>query len=83
MRSDVGKIGLAVLRGLAFHSRFFYRGKLRLQFVRDLLGEIGLNRKDVGQVSIVVARPKMFVGRGIDQLHIYPNAVAGAANATF
>src|SRR5882724_306298 len=48
MRLDKSEIGLAVLRWPAFHSRFFYRRKLRLERFRNFLSEVGLNRKHVG-----------------------------------
>src|SRR5207237_3112725 len=83
MRLDKSEIGLAVLRWAAFHSRFFYRRKLRLERFRDFLGEIGLNRKDVGQIAVVIARPKMFVRGRIDQLHVNANTIPGTAHAAF
>ena len=45
--------------------------------------EIGLNRKDVGQIAVIIAGPKMFVRGGVDQLHVNANAIAGTADAAF
>ena len=60
------KIRFVVLRRFIFDPGLLCRRKLGLQFVRDLLSEIGLNRKDVGQIAVIIIRPEMFVGSRID-----------------
>src|SRR4029077_14330457 len=53
------EIGLAVFRGLSFDSRFFRGRKFGLERVGDFLSESGLNRKHVGHIAIIIARPNM------------------------
>src|SRR4029077_11299059 len=83
VRLDKSEIGLAVFRGLAFESRFFRGRKLGLERVGDFLREIGLNGKHIRHIAIIIARPNMLVTVGVDQLHVYPHLVAGAADAAF
>ena len=45
--------------------------------------EIGLNGKDVCQVSVIIFRPEMLVVHGIDQLHVYTHAIADPADTAF
>ena len=83
VRLDEGEIGLAVLGRLARHLRLLGRRKLRLQFVRDFLREIGLDREDIRQIAVVIFRPDMLVVHGVDQLHVHPHSIPGLAHASF
>ena len=83
MRLDKSEVGLAVFRRLAFHSRFFRGRKFGLERIADFLGKISLDGKHIGYIAIVIARPNMLVAIRIDQLHVYPHLVAGAADTAF
>ena len=83
MRPDKCEISLGILGRFALDLRLFARRKLCLKFVRDLLGKIGLNGKDVGQIAVVIAGPEMLVRRCVDQLHINADTIAGTTDAAF
>src|SRR5439155_18136014 len=44
---------------------------------------IGLNGKNVGQIAIVIFCPNVLVVARVDQLHVNPDAIATATDATF
>src|SRR5262249_42757484 len=66
VRSNKRQVRFAVLRRFGLEMRLFGWRKFRLEFARDLLSEIGLDREDVGQIAVVIVRPKMLVGSGVD-----------------
>ena len=49
----------------------------------NFLREVGLDGKDIGQITVVIFRPDMFVVLGVDQLHIHPHAISLAPHAAF
>ena len=78
---DKSEVGLAIFRWLAFHLRFFAGRQFCPQFTRDFLCQIGLDCKNVGDIAIVVVRPKMLVGIRINQLHVHSHLVSRATHA--
>src|SRR4029077_713139 len=58
---DEGEIGLAVFGGLVLYLRFFAWRQFCPQFSRDLLGQIGLNRQHICQLSIVIFSPNVLI----------------------
>ena len=77
------QIGSAVFRGPALDLRLLHWRELRLQFAYDLLGQVSLNSKHIGQVAIVIFRPHVLVVCGVDQLNVHAHPIADAANAAF
>jgi hypothetical protein len=70
--------------GSALLDRFLLLGQqLEPQGRNDLLGDLILDRENVGEVAIVALGPEMVAGRSVDQLGGDPNAVAGLAHAAF
>ena len=45
--------------------------------------EVGLNRKNIGQIAVVIFCPDMLVIVRVDQLHADPDAIANPADAAF
>ena len=83
VRLNKSEVSLTVFCRLAFHSRLFRGRKFRLERIADFLGEVSLDGKDIGYIAIVIARPNVLVAIRIDQLHVYPHLVAGAADTAF
>ena len=71
-----GQIGFAIFGGPALDLRLLHWREFRLQFAHDLLREISLNGKHIGQVAIVIFRPKVLVGVSVNQLHIHAHPIA-------
>ena len=83
MRLIESQVGLAILGRLAFHPLLFAWRQFCPQLIRDLLGEIGLNREHIRELTIVIFRPHVLVILCVNQLHVDAHAVANAANAAF
>ena len=60
-----------------FEAGHLYRGG-----AHDASGDIVLNAEDVFDLGVVYVGPDLLSGRGLDQLGIDADAVAGATNAT-
>ena len=83
MRLNKEQIRIRILV-LALSSRSFsFGGKFCLQGGGNFLCEIGLNRKDVSQIAVVIFCPDVFVVVRVDELNVHPNAIASATDATF
>src|SRR5438105_12918468 len=77
------QIGVRILGWPLIETRFFIGRKFRLESGSDFLREIGLDGKDVGQITIVILRPNVLVAVGVDQLDVDAHSIADAANAAF
>jgi hypothetical protein len=47
------------------------------------LGQVSLNGKHISKITIIIFRPHVLVGVGVNQLHVYTHSIADAANAAF
>ena len=77
------QIGFAIFGRSALDLRLLHWRQFRLQFAHNLLGQVRLNGKHIGEIAIVVFRPHVLVRVGINQLHIYADAIADPTNAAF
>ena len=66
---------------LLAHALLFVGAQSRFQCSRNAQRDIGLNREDVREITIVRLRPEMLVALRIDQLRDDAHAIAGAAHA--
>jgi hypothetical protein len=78
-----GEIGFVVFGRFAQDLLLLARGKLRLELLRDLLRQVGLNCEYVGQFPIIIFRPKVPVRLGIDQLHVQAHPIALPTHTSF
>ena len=76
-------VSLAVFGRLAFHPLLFAWRQFCPQLIRDLLSEICLNRKNISHIAVVIVGPDVFVGVGVDQLHVHAHFVSRSAHASF
>src|SRR4029077_14688082 len=83
VRLNEEQIGVRILGWPVVEASFFIWRKFRLKRGSNFLREIGLNSKDVSQITVVIFRPNVLVVAGIDQLHIDANPIADATNAAF
>ncbi len=83
VRLHKSKVSLAVFGGSLRHLRFFLRRQSGLEGIGDLLRQIALNGEDIGELPVVIFRPQMLVGVGIDQLHVHAHAIADASHTAF
>ena len=67
---------------LADRTLFLWR-ELSLKLVGYFLGDLALNRENIGEIAIIGLRPKMRISAGVNELRHYPNAVRRALNASF
>src|SRR2546430_14614624 len=78
---------IAVVRDKICCRRFFDRrllakGNFGLKLVGDGLGNFALDREHVVERPIIMLRPEMRIGPGVDQLGVYTNAVGRALHAS-
>ena len=83
MRLEKKQVSVRILGWPAIEARFFVGREFCLEGGTDFLREIGLNRKDIGQIAVVIFRPNVLVGVGVDQLDVDAHAIADPANAPF
>jgi hypothetical protein len=57
--------------------------ELRLQLLGDGFGHLALDRKDVGQSSVVGVGPKVRIIGCFDQLHVHAHGVADLLHSSF
>src|SRR6476469_10192583 len=81
--SQIKIVGGEVFRGPLFDSRFLLWRKLCLKLIGDPLGDVSLDGKDVGQLSVVSLCPKMRASTSIDQLSSNPHSIAHTAHFLF
>src|SRR5438128_1894185 len=67
---------------LADRTLFLWR-ELGLKLVGDFLGNLALNRENIGKIAIIGLRPKMRIGAGVNELRHYSDAVSRALNTSF
>ena len=79
--AQIVRVGLDILRRRLLDRLLLLRQELDLELLDDRLGDLVLNREDVGQVAVVAGGPEMAVGRSFDQFGIDPDPVAGLADA--
>ena len=83
VRLNKEQISIRIFCRLAIKPCFFVRREFRLESRGNFLREIGLNRKDVGQIAVVIFRPNVLVVIRVDQLHAHSDAIASATDAAF
>jgi hypothetical protein len=71
VRGGFGKDAVPLETGELYHGRS-----------DDASGDVVLHAEDVLDLGIICFGPDVSPGRGLDQLRVDPNAIAGAANAT-
>src|SRR5439155_26346867 len=97
LRSHVGRINVAVdnclglkvklervqvLSWALFDFRLLLRRKFGLELSDNRLGQLALDREQVGRGTIVSFGPDVTVGACVDQLRIDANAITGALHRT-
>src|SRR6266581_2248638 len=83
VRLDKKQICIGIFCRLAIKLFFFVGREFRLKGRGNFLREIGLNRKNVGQIAVIVFSPDVLVVIRVDQLHAYTHAIASATDAAF
>ncbi len=78
-------IGFNIIRGYIGHTGQFGIGEGRLQCFGDGLRDLELNIKQVagGQFAVINISPQVFIGVGIDQLHIDSHPVTRTLHGAF
>ena len=69
--------------GRLFDRRFLVRRELGLQLIGDGFGNLALDGKHIGQITIVGLCPQMRVGPRIDQLRVHPHLVGRPLHTAF
>src|SRR5438552_2484759 len=82
-RFDIKIVSVEVGGRPFFDGCFLARRYLGLELAGDFLRNLSLNRKYIGQFTIVSLSPNMGIGARIDKLGIDPRAVCDSLNATF
>ena len=80
---EVEIISLDAGRAAGLDRLFFFGQELHPQGGDDRLGDLVLDREDVGKVAVVAVGPGVTAGLGVDQLGGDPHPVAGLAHAAF
>src|SRR4029077_9098684 len=80
LRLDKCEIGFAIFCRLALYLRFFSGWQFGLEFARDFLGQIRLNREHISEVAIVIFRPYVLIILGVNQLHVHAYSIANTTN---
>src|SRR5882724_6501154 len=83
VRLDKEQISIWIFCRLAIKPFFFVRGEFRLESRGNFLCQIGLNRKDVSQIAVVIFGPEVLIIIRVDQLDAYTDAIASPADAAF
>jgi hypothetical protein len=60
----------------------FTAGQLRLQRLRDSFSDLGLDAKNVTQLSIIRLGPELRAGLHVNQVNIDPHLITRLLNAT-
>ena len=78
-----GEVGLQVRRALTGHALLRLRVERKLERLRDLHGDLVLDRKDVTWPPVEAHRPHFRSGLRVDQLRRHPHARRLALHAAF
>ena len=78
---QVEVVGLQVLGRLGGERFLLLRRERDAQRLGDLVGDLVLDLEDVLHLAVVALRPDREVGRGVDELGVDPQPVAGPAQA--
>ena len=81
--AEVGIVGVDILRRLRGDRFLFRAGQRCLQSLRDRAGDFAFDAEDIFQLAIVALGPEVFIGRGLDQLHVDVHQLAGLLHAAF
>src|SRR4030095_11711535 len=76
-------IGLQILCGLLPNLILFAGGESCFELACNRLRDLTLEREDGLQLAIVLLRPNLRVGLGVDELGVNPDASAGNLHASF
>src|SRR6266446_2762579 len=82
-RFDIRFVSLDVLRRTNLNRCFFLRSKTRLELGHNLLCDLALDRKDIRELPVVMLRPNLGIGRGIEYLGLDANTIVGTLHAAF
>src|SRR6516164_5539759 len=80
--AQVSIMSLDVVRRFGGDEFLFVTAQLRLQRLRYSFGDLALDSKDVGQLSVVSVGPKMGIGLRVNQLHIDSHLIGYFLHAT-
>src|SRR4051794_34703656 len=69
--------------GRVLNGHLFCRRKFRLELVANRASNLGLDGEHVGEIAVVILRPKMDIRSSVDQLRADPDTVTGALHAAF
>src|SRR5207248_8040049 len=78
LATEIAIVGDNVCRRCLLDRGFLRRCKLRLKLVRHCFGDLALDGEDIIQRPMIIFRPKMRVGSGLDQLRADPDAISCA-----
>ncbi len=83
LATEIAIVGHNVCCRCLLDGGFLRRGKLGLKLIGDGFGNFALNGKDIVQRPMIIFRPKMRVGSGVDQLGAHPDAICCALDVPF
>src|SRR5262249_54250565 len=75
-------VSLRIVCRFSCQSLLLATAELRLQRLRDSLGDLALNRKDVSQLPIIGLSPEVGIGLRVNQLNIDPHLIGHFFDAT-
>ena len=78
---EIHLVGLEIARGLSTYPRPLIGRKLRLEGGGDVQRHVGLDREDIGELTVIRLRPEVLIRPRIDELGDDPHSISDAPYA--